>query len=125
MFGLDKNSVRKIVREELGNGVRKIVREELEKSLEKELEHYVDESRAKVLIELAIREKEDEFEKSWRVREETREETMIKIYEKIDNVVYHKLKEVVAEQANQVKDGLLVELARQAIFGGKQDETKN
>lgn len=98
--------------------VREIIQEELDEALE----YYVEEDEVKKLVNEAVRQKNQEFENSWRTKHETEEKVMREINGNIGNIVYRKLEEIVAEQVKMIEDKLLVELARQAMSLGVGNE---
>lgn len=66
-------------------------------------------------IDEEIHDQKKEFDDIWELRHGTQEKAREEMYERIDYLVENSLKEEVSKQVKEIKDQLLVELARKAM----------
>lgn len=99
--------------------VREIIGEELDEALE----YYIEAGEVRELVDEAVEKNKNAFENNWREKHDIQEKVMREINGNIGNIVSRKLEDIVAQQVKMIEDKLLVELARQAMSLGVENET--
>lgn len=99
--------------------VREIIKDELNEALK----YYIEVDEVEELVNEAVEKSKNAFEDNWRTKHDIQEKVMREINGNIGNIVSRKLEEIVAQQVKMIEDKLLVELARQAMSLGVENET--
>lgn len=103
------NKTRKLIATEAETTAREVVREELDR--------YFTKREVTLEVKQQIQDAINDLKGAYVERERTREGVMLQIQETLEQITQTYIDQAVERYAKQVKDELLVELARQAIFG--------
>lgn len=121
MLIISKKKLTAIIKETMQKERKKIYDDEI---IEEILQDHGFNTKISEAIDEEIRDQKKEFDDIWELRHGTQERAREEVYERIDYLVENSLKEEVSKQVKEIKDQLLVELARKAMNlddkGGKK-----